>query len=71
VNAYFVSIEKLWTRLAEMENEKRFNGAAYPVGMARFPFRLKGQGFFPVEMVCGDMTDISLRRAVRASVRMG
>lgn len=30
-----------------MENEKRFDGHAYPSGMAAFPFRLAGQGFFP------------------------
>jgi hypothetical protein len=37
----------LWAKLESMEREERFDGAAYPVGMARFPFRLKGQGFFP------------------------
>jgi hypothetical protein len=30
-----------------MEDEKRFNGCAYPAGMSRFPFQLTGQGFFP------------------------
>jgi hypothetical protein len=30
-----------------MEEEKRFNGKAYPEGMSVFPFRLAGQGFFP------------------------
>jgi hypothetical protein len=37
----------LWTKLESMEQEQRFEGSAYPVGMAPFPFRLKGQGFFP------------------------
>lgn len=37
----------LWTRLEELENEKRFGGRAYPEGMCSFPFRLTGQGFFP------------------------
>ena len=37
----------LWAKLQSMEQEQRFEGAAYPVGMAPFPFRLKGQGFFP------------------------
>ncbi len=30
-----------------MEQQRRFDGMPYPVGMAPFPFRLKGQGFFP------------------------
>jgi hypothetical protein len=30
-----------------MEEQNRFEGRAYPVGMSGFPFRLKGQGFFP------------------------
>jgi hypothetical protein len=30
-----------------MEEQKRFNGQAYPAGMSCFPFRLAGQGFFP------------------------
>ena len=37
----------LWAKLESMEQEQRFDGAAYPDGMAQFPFRLKGQGFFP------------------------
>jgi hypothetical protein len=42
-----VSVFSLWDRLRTMEEEKRFDGRAYPAGMACFPFRLKGQGFFP------------------------
>ncbi|HWG19430.1 MAG TPA: hypothetical protein VG225_02800 [Terracidiphilus sp.] len=42
-----VSVATLWKRLQDMENEKRFNGQAYPEGMSYFPFRLTGQGFFP------------------------
>ncbi len=30
-----------------MERQKRFSGESYPHGMCAFPFRLKGQGFFP------------------------
>ena len=41
------TVESLWTRLAAMEAERRFNGHAYPEGMKSFPFRLRGQGFFP------------------------
>jgi hypothetical protein len=37
----------LWAKLESMEQEQRFNGDAYPVGMVPFPFRLQGQGFFP------------------------
>lgn len=42
-----VDATTLWSKLESMEQEERFDGTAYPVGMARFPFRLKGQGFFP------------------------
>jgi len=42
-----VSVGSLWRRLEAMEEERRFDGRAYPVGMSCFPFRLKGQGFFP------------------------
>lgn len=42
-----VSVCNLWTRLHAMEEERRFNGMAYPAGMSCIPFRLKGQGFFP------------------------
>jgi hypothetical protein len=42
-----VSVVSLWECLQEMEDEKRFDGRAYPAGMSCFPFRLKGQGFFP------------------------
>ena len=40
-------MDSLWKRLQSMEEEKRFDGRAYPVGMSCFPFRLVGQGFFP------------------------
>jgi hypothetical protein len=42
-----VGVASLWERLQEMEDERRFYGKAYPAGMSCFPFRLKGQGFFP------------------------
>lgn len=42
-----VSVGSLWDRLLSMEAEKRFDGRPYPAGMSSFPFRLKGQGFFP------------------------
>lgn len=41
------NVQELWNRLGEMENERRFGGQPYPAGMAAFPFRLTGQGFFP------------------------
>lgn len=41
------NVMTLWAKLESMEQEQRFEGAAYPVGMARFPFHLTGQGFFP------------------------
>lgn len=41
------TVEYLWARLGEMENERRFSGEPYPPGMCPFPFRLAGQGFFP------------------------
>jgi hypothetical protein len=64
-------VMKLWAKLERMEQEQRFNGAAYPVGMTRFPFRLKGQGFFPGEDgLWRDEGHIS-RRALGALVRMG
>jgi hypothetical protein len=40
-------IESLWNRIAQLEAELRFDGRAYPDGMAPFPGRLTGQGFFP------------------------
>jgi len=42
-----IYVSQLWQRLEEMERELRFDGKAYPGGMCPFPFRLKGQGFFP------------------------
>jgi hypothetical protein len=42
-----VNVASLWGRLEAMEGEKRFDGRSYPEGMSCFPFRLKGQGFFP------------------------
>jgi hypothetical protein len=42
-----VSVTRLWDRLHEMEEEKRFDGRSYPFGMSCFPFKLTGQGFFP------------------------
>jgi hypothetical protein len=42
-----VSVTDLWDRLHSMEEEMRFNGMPYPLGMSCIPFRLKGQGFFP------------------------
>jgi uracil-DNA glycosylase len=40
-------IESLWNRIAQLEAELRFAGKPYPDGMAPFPGRLTGQGFFP------------------------
>jgi hypothetical protein len=40
-------IEALWNRIAQLEAERRFAGEPYPDGMAPFPGRLTGQGFFP------------------------
>jgi hypothetical protein len=40
-------VEALWNRIAQLEAELRFNGKPYPDGMAPFPGRLTGQGFFP------------------------
>ena len=40
-------IESLFARLRVMEEEGRFDGAAYPPGLEPFPRRLTGQGFFP------------------------
>lgn len=42
-----MNVGRLWQQLEKLENENRFNGAAYPDGLAPFPFRLSGQGFFP------------------------
>jgi hypothetical protein len=47
MNVVGVSVDRLWTRLQEMEAERRFSGEAYPTGMCSFPFKLRGQGFFP------------------------
>ena len=46
-NGKSAHVSELWQRLDAMENEMRFGGKSYPVGMCTFPFRLKGQGFFP------------------------
>lgn len=43
----YVNVEALWNKLEEMERRLSFAGQAYPDGMCAFPFRLKGQGFFP------------------------
>jgi hypothetical protein len=40
-------IETLWNRISQLESELRFGGKPYPEGMAPFPGRLTGQGFFP------------------------
>jgi hypothetical protein len=42
-----MNVSRLWQQLEKLENEHRFDGAAYPDGLAPFPFRLSGQGFFP------------------------
>jgi hypothetical protein len=41
------TVDELWSRLDQMENELRFQGKPYPSGMCKFPFHLRGQGFFP------------------------
>src|SRR5579859_6771598 len=43
----FSEVELLWKRIHELETECRFAGKPYPNGMAVFPGRLTGQGFFP------------------------
>ncbi len=40
-------VESLWSRISQLEDEGRFAGKPYPEGMAPFPGRLTGQGFFP------------------------
>jgi uracil-DNA glycosylase len=40
-------IEALWHEISQLEAERRFTGKPYPDGMASFPGRLTGQGFFP------------------------
>lgn len=40
-------VESLWNRISQLEAELRFAGKPYPEGMAPFPGRLTGQGFFP------------------------
>lgn len=40
-------VETLWKRISQLEAELRFAGKQYPDGMAPFPGRLTGQGFFP------------------------
>lgn len=40
-------VEDLWNRISQLEAELRFEGKPYPDGMAPFPGRLTGQGFFP------------------------
>jgi hypothetical protein len=42
-----MNVSRLWQQMERLENERRFDGAAYPDGLAPFPFRLSGQGFFP------------------------
>jgi hypothetical protein len=42
-----VNVQVLWDKLSEMEDRLSFTGKAYPDGMCAFPFRLRGQGFFP------------------------
>jgi hypothetical protein len=42
-----MNVSRLWQQLERLENQHRFDGAAYPDGLAPFPFRLSGQGFFP------------------------
>jgi hypothetical protein len=41
------NVSQLWDKIAELESETRFERNAYPKGMCPFPFRLRGQGFFP------------------------
>ncbi|HWR35374.1 MAG TPA: hypothetical protein VN622_05835 [Clostridia bacterium] len=40
-------VNLLWERIRQMEGECPFNGKPYPEGMAPFPGKLTGQGFFP------------------------
>lgn len=42
-----VNVQVLWDKLSEMEDRLSFASKAYPDGMCAFPFRLRGQGFFP------------------------
>lgn len=42
-----VSVDVLWDRITKMQDERRFSGNSYPDSMTAFPFRLRGQGFFP------------------------
>jgi hypothetical protein len=42
-----MNVARLWQQLEKLEHENRFDGASYPSGLAPFPFRLSGQGFFP------------------------
>ena len=42
-----MNVARLWQQLEKLEHENRFDGASYPSGIAPFPFRLSGQGFFP------------------------
>lgn len=42
-----IEVGQLWAQIELMEDQRRFNGLAYPDGQAAFPFKLTGQGFFP------------------------
>jgi hypothetical protein len=57
-------ISELWKKLDCMERELRFEGRPYPKGMCKFPFRLKGQGFFPGgDGLWRDETDLKAEKA--------
>lgn len=40
-------IQKLWSRIEELENQGRFSGEPYPSCITKFPYHLTGRGFFP------------------------
>lgn len=46
-NSNTIDVKDLWCQIEAMEKERRFEGSAYPEGLCTFPFKLKGQGFFP------------------------
>jgi hypothetical protein len=46
ISSTAANIQDLWGRLSQMEGEHRFGGREYPLGTVKFPFYLKGQGFF-------------------------
>ena len=57
-------VESLWDRIRQLEAELRFAGKPYPDGMAPFPGRLTGQGFFPGgDGLWRDDSSIKLRSA--------